>query len=72
MLGVSVKSAKIDAGQTRDFGPRVRVRGMVKGKGPVMNERVVLGKGGKVEEVVVEKTLLQRYWWGEFCCFSIC
>jgi len=58
VASVSVKSEVIDAGQTRDFGPRVEVRQMEKVRGPVLNRPVVL-KEGKVEEVV-EKTLLQK------------
>ncbi|QSZ34137.1 hypothetical protein DSL72_005725 [Monilinia vaccinii-corymbosi] len=63
VLGVTIKSGVIDAGATRDFAPRVEVRRMVAGKGPVLGPNVVLSKEGKVEGEVVEKTLLQRYWW---------
>ncbi|KAI9048145.1 hypothetical protein LZ554_007940 [Drepanopeziza brunnea f. sp. 'monogermtubi'] len=63
VVGVSLKSGKIDAGATRDFGPRVRVVGMREGKMPDLNRPVVLSPEGKLAEPVVEKTLLQKYWW---------
>jgi len=62
-VGVAVKSSLIDAGQTRDFGPKVMVRGVVEGKKPELNRPVVLNTEGKVEVEEKEKTLLQRYWW---------
>ncbi|RDW84625.1 hypothetical protein BP6252_02215 [Coleophoma cylindrospora] len=62
ILGVTCKSGKIDAGQTRDFGPRVKVLKSGKGKLPELNRPIVL-KEGKLEEPVPEKTLLQKYWW---------
>lgn len=62
ILSVSVQSAKIDAGQTRDFGPKVRVIKSTPGRVVEVNKPIVL-KEGKVEEEVPEKTLLQRYWW---------
>lgn len=60
VLGVSCKSGRVDAGQTRDFAPGVMVRKMARGKGPGLNSPVVLSKEGKVEEPVAEKTLLQK------------
>jgi hypothetical protein len=60
VIGVSVKSGKIDAGQTRDFGPKVLVRKMGKGKVPELNRPVVLSPEGKVEEPEPEKTMLQK------------
>lgn len=60
VLGVTVKSGVIDAGATRDFAPRVEVRRVVAGKGPVLGPNVVLSKEGKVEGEVVEKTFLQK------------
>jgi hypothetical protein len=61
VLGVTTKSAKIDAGQTRDFGPKVKVLKMAKGKVPELNRPVVLSLEGKVAEEEPEKTLLQKY-----------
>lgn len=59
ILSVSCESAAIDAGQTRDFGPKVNVVRTVEGKAPELNKPVVL-KEGVVEGEVPEKTLLQR------------
>jgi len=63
VLGVSCKSGKVDAGQTRDFGPKVKVVKTAKGKQPDLNRPVVLSPEGKLEEPPVEKTMLQKYWW---------
>ncbi|KAH7370561.1 cyclin-domain-containing protein [Rhexocercosporidium sp. MPI-PUGE-AT-0058] len=63
VIGVSCKSSVIDAGQTRDFGPKVKVVKMREGAKPVLNTPVVLNPEGKVEEAPTEKTLLQKYWW---------
>jgi len=60
VLGVSLKSSIIDAGQTRDFGPKVIVKKMGKGKQPTLNRPVVLSPHGKVEEPEPEKTMLQK------------
>ena len=65
VIGVSCKSSSIDAGQTRDFGPKVKVIKMREGAKPFLNRPVVLNPEGKVEEIPTEKTLLQKYWWGE-------
>ncbi|KAL3417652.1 cyclin-dependent protein kinase regulator pho80 [Phlyctema vagabunda] len=62
VLGVTCKSARVDAGQTRDFGPKVRLVQSGKGKLPELNRPVVL-KEGKLEEPEPEKTLFQKYWW---------
>jgi hypothetical protein len=60
VLGVSLKGAIVDAGQTRDFGPKVLVRGMKGVKGPELNRPVVLNPQGKVDVPEVEKTMLQK------------
>jgi hypothetical protein len=60
VLGVSCKSGAIDAGQTRDFAPRVLVRKGAAPKQPELNTPVVLSKEGKVEEPAPEKTMLQK------------
>jgi hypothetical protein len=60
VLGISVSSGKIDAGQTRDFGPKVLVKKMGKTKGPELNKPVVLSPEGKVAELEPEKTMLQK------------
>lgn len=60
LLSAAVKGVKIDAGQTRDFGPQAVVLVEAKGKQPELNKPIVLSpEGRKVEEV--EKTFLQKY-----------
>ena len=60
VLSTAVKGVRIDAGQTRDFGPQAVVLVEAKGKQPELNKPVVLSpEGKKVEEV--EKTFLQKY-----------
>ncbi|KAL6864392.1 hypothetical protein J3F83DRAFT_741590 [Trichoderma novae-zelandiae] len=62
LLSAALKGVRIDAGQTRDFGPQVVVLPALKGKQPELNKPVVLSpEGKKVEEE--EKSLLQKYWW---------
>jgi hypothetical protein len=60
VIGISLKSAKIDAGQTRDFGPKVKVLKTAKAPTPALNRAVVLSPEGKLEEPVVEKSMLQK------------
>lgn len=60
VLGVTLKSGSIDAGQTRDFGPKVKVVKTAPGKKVGLNSPVVLSKEGKLEPEVEEKTFLQR------------
>jgi len=62
ILGVSCKSGRIDAGHTRDFGPKAKVVRIEGAKSPELNKPVVLSKEGKVETVEAEKTFLQKYW----------
>lgn len=59
VVGVACKSAKVDAGMTRDFGPKVKVVKTVNGKSPALNKPIVL-KEGKLEAEVPEKTLFQK------------
>lgn len=61
VFGVACKSTKIDAGQTRDFGPRVRVVRMVKGNTPELNRPIIASKDGTVEGEEPEKTFFQRW-----------
>jgi len=63
IIGVTCRSGKIDAGQTRDFGPKVKVVKMSTGKKPVLNKPIVVSPEGKVAADEPEKTLLQKYWW---------
>lgn len=60
VMGVALKSGMIDAGQTRDFGPKVKIVKTAPGKNVELNRPVVLSKEGKLEPEVVEKTFLQR------------
>lgn len=61
VLGVSCKSAKIDAGQTRNFGPKVKAVRMVKGKTPELNRPIIASKDGTVEGEEPEKSFFQRW-----------
>ena len=60
ILGVSVSSGKIDAGQTRDFAPKVVMKSMGRAKGPELNKPVVLSPEGKVAVPEPEKSILQK------------
>jgi hypothetical protein len=60
VIGVSCKSGKIDAGQTRDFGPKVKMSKTAKGKLPELNRPVVLSPEGKLAEPEPEKSILQK------------
>ncbi|KAK3345228.1 hypothetical protein B0H65DRAFT_425605 [Neurospora tetraspora] len=62
VLGVAFKGIRIDAGQTRDFGPQAVLVRTTQGKQPELNKPVVLSPEGK-QVVPQEKTLLQKYWW---------
>lgn len=60
VIGVSCKSEKIDAGHTRDFGPKVTIKRTADGKTPSLNRPIALSKEGKVKEEIPEKTFLQK------------
>jgi len=60
VIGVTCKSVKIDAGQTRDFGPKVKVVKMTKGKRPELNRPIVISKEGTEEGELPEKTMFQK------------
>lgn len=60
VLGVAFKGIRIDAGQTRDFGPQAVLVRTSQGKQPELNKPVVLSPEGK-QVVPQEKTLLQKY-----------
>ncbi|CAD6505673.1 BgTH12-01163 [Blumeria graminis f. sp. triticale] len=62
VVSVSIKSHKIDAGQTRNFGPKLRVMSMKGGVRPTLLKPVIL-KEGQSEDTLPEKSFLQRYWW---------
>ena len=58
-LGVALRGVRIDAGQTRDFGPQARLVVTAPGKQPDLNKPVVLSPEGKKVEPE-EKTFLQK------------
>lgn len=58
VMSAAVKGVQIDAGQTRDFGPKVVVLTEGEGAQPVLNKPIVLTEGKKVVED--EKTFLQK------------
>ncbi|KAI9170984.1 hypothetical protein HJFPF1_00463 [Paramyrothecium foliicola] len=60
---VALKGVRIDAGQTRDFGPKAMVLLEAQGKQPELNKPVVLTPEGKKPGQEEEKTFLQKYWW---------
>ncbi|ROW17173.1 hypothetical protein VPNG_01126 [Cytospora leucostoma] len=62
VLGASLRGVRIDAGQTRDFGPQAKVVTKIVGKQPELNKPIVLSPEGKNVEPE-EKTFLQKYWW---------
>lgn len=59
VLGASLRGIRIDAGQTRDFGPQAKVVTKAVGKQPELNKPVVLSPEGKNVEPE-EKTFLQK------------
>lgn len=62
ILGASLRGVRIDAGQTRDFGPQARLVMTARGKQPDLNKPVVLSPEGKKVEKE-EKTFLQKFVW---------
>jgi hypothetical protein len=60
LLGASVRGVRIDAGQTRDFGPQVSLLVTSRGKQPDLNKPIVLSPEGKKVEKE-EKTFLQKF-----------
>ncbi|KAI1471606.1 uncharacterized protein F4812DRAFT_414743 [Daldinia caldariorum] len=61
-FGVALKGVRIDAGQTRDFGPRAMLLVTEPGRQPELNKPIVLSPEGKTV-VPEEKTFFQKYWW---------
>lgn len=61
VLGTSLRGVRIDAGQTRDFGPQARLVLTGHGKQPELNKPVVLSPEGKKIEKEPEKTFLQKF-----------
>ncbi|KAJ2974058.1 hypothetical protein NUW58_g8782 [Xylaria curta] len=61
-ISVALRGVRIDAGQTRDFGPQAMVFVTAAGKQPDLNKPVVLSPEGK-QVVPEEKSMFQKYWW---------
>ncbi|KAI0422385.1 hypothetical protein F5X98DRAFT_150635 [Xylaria grammica] len=61
-ISAAIRGVRIDAGQTRDFGPQAVVLVTTPGKQPDLNKPVVLSPEGK-QVVPEEKSMLQKYWW---------
>lgn len=61
VLGASLRGVRIDAGQTRDFGPQARLVLTSRGKQPELNKPVLLSPEGKKIEKEEEKTFLQKF-----------
>lgn len=60
VLGASIRGVRIDAGQTRDFGPQASLLLTSRGKQPDLNKPIVLSPEGKKVEKE-EKTFLQKF-----------
>ncbi|KIL85574.1 hypothetical protein FAVG1_11068 [Fusarium avenaceum] len=60
---VMLKGVRVDAGQTRDFGPSAIVIADKKGSQPELNKPVVLSPNGRKAEEEEPKSFLQKYWW---------
>ncbi|OBS27540.1 hypothetical protein FPOA_01482 [Fusarium poae] len=60
---VTLKGVRVDAGQTRDFGPKAIVIADKKGSQPELNKPVVLSPGGRKAAEEEPKSFLQKYWW---------
>ncbi|KAI1825090.1 cyclin-domain-containing protein [Xylaria intraflava] len=61
-VSAAVRGVRIDAGQTRDFGPQAVILVAEAGAQPDLNKPVVLSPEGK-QVVPEEKTMFQKYWW---------
>ncbi|KAJ4134635.1 hypothetical protein NW768_004231 [Fusarium equiseti] len=60
---VALKGVRVDAGQTRDFGPKAIVIADKKGSQPELNKPVVLSPNGRKAAEEEPKSFLQKYWW---------
>ncbi|KAI0137325.1 hypothetical protein BJ170DRAFT_590260 [Xylariales sp. AK1849] len=61
VASAALRGVRIDAGQTRDFGPKAVVVVAAKGAQVELNKPVVLTPEGKKPAEAEEKTLLQKY-----------
>jgi hypothetical protein len=60
VVGAALRGVRVDAGQTRDFGPQVIVSVAAAGKQPELNKPVVLSPEGR-KVVQEEKSFFQKY-----------
>ena len=60
-VSASVRGVRVDAGQTRDFGPQVLIQVDEKGRQPDLNQPVVLKPDGKKAGEPEEKSFFQKY-----------
>ncbi|KAI1179668.1 hypothetical protein F4777DRAFT_441691 [Nemania sp. FL0916] len=58
-ISASIRGVRIDAGQTRDFGPQAVILVTATGKQPELNKPIVLSPEGK-QVVPEEKSMLQK------------
>ena len=61
VLSVGIKGVAVDAGVTRDFGPKAQLLVEEKGKEVELNQPVVLSPEGKRGTEEPEKSFLQKY-----------
>ncbi|KAI0451542.1 cyclin-domain-containing protein [Xylaria acuta] len=61
-ISAAIRGVRIDAGQTRDFGPQAMILVTEAGKQPDLNKPVVLSPEGK-QVVPEQKSMFQKYWW---------
>lgn len=61
VVSAALKGVQIDAGQTRDFGPKAVIVTEQTGPQPVLNKPVIVSPEGKKAEEQEEKSFLQKY-----------
>ncbi|KAF5025326.1 hypothetical protein F66182_2584 [Fusarium sp. NRRL 66182] len=60
---VALKGVRVDAGQTRDFGPKAIAIVEKKGSQPELNKPVVVSPNGRKAAEEEPKSFIQKYWW---------
>lgn len=61
VVGAALRGVRIDAGQTRDFGPQAVLRAAAPGAQVELNKPVVLSPEGKLAPEEQSKTFIQKY-----------
>lgn len=61
VVGAALRGVRIDAGQTRDFGPQAVVRAAAPGPQVELNKPVVLSPEGKLAPEEQPKSFIQKY-----------